>query len=154
MRSADASSMDGRAVRVMLVSVGAVLCAIRGRVWRSLPTIRPLPPTVHHEGREFPVLDLPRLFGVGRGESAEGGDLMLLLEQDDLRRALVVDGLGGFSELDPEALQPVPDTYPEAERRRWEGLLPRPDGGVLAVLRLAALPAGTAAGEGLTDGGR
>lgn len=153
MTSPAANAVGEHPAPAMVVSVGAVEYAVSGRVSRSLPAVRPLPPTVPHEGHEFPVLDLPRLFGAGGGDAGEGGELMLLVEQDELRRALVVHGLAGFCELDPELLQPVPGIYPRPERDRWHGLLVRPDGRVLAVPRLAELPAGSGSGDGGSSGG-
>lgn len=150
-----ASSCDHRPTRAVLISVGAVQYAVIGRVLRSLAAIRPLPQTVHHESHDFPVLDLPRLFGVGKEATDDGSELILLIEQEGLRRALVVEGLAGFIDLDPSLLQPLPEIYPQEERRCWEGLLPRPDGRVLAVPRLVELPAGVAAfRRAPPDGGR
>lgn len=139
-----------RSVRAAVFTVGGVEYAVTGRVPRSLPAARPLPAAVDHDGREFPVVDLPALFGfdgaaadgaVVEGGGADGGGepLLLLVEQGGLRRALVVDGLAGLETLDHAELQPVPEVYPPAERRRWQGLLPRPDGRVLVVPRLEEL---------------
>lgn len=136
-----------RPTRATVFAVGGVEYAVTGRVPRSLPAIRPLPAAVAHGGADFPVVDLPALFGHEAGAGGEG--LVLLVEQDGLRRALVVEEVVGLETLDPESLQPVPEVYPPAERRRWRGLLPREDGRVLAVPRLEELPvAAEAEGRG------
>jgi hypothetical protein len=144
---------NGRAPRATVVAVGGVEYLVAGRVPRLLPAPRPLPPRFEHGGQDFPVVDLPAAFA--SGGAADGEPLMLLIEQGPegadgrvLRRALVVERLVGTEVLDPEAVQPVPAVYPESERRRWRGLVPRPDGRVAVVLRLEGLPAaGTPEGE-------
>jgi hypothetical protein len=144
---------NGRPPRATAFAVGGVEYLVAGRVARSLPASRPLPPRLEHGGHPFPVVDLPGLFGAGGGADCE--PLLLLVEQAEagpaervLRRALVVERLVGTELLDPDALLPVPAVYPEPERRRWRGLIARPDGRVAVVLRLAGLPAAGAEGEG------
>jgi len=145
---------NGRTPRATAFAVGGVEYLVAGRIARSLPAPRPLPPRFEHGGDEFPVVDLPAVFG--SGEASECGPLLLLVERRSgetsggavVRRALVVEELVGTEVLDADALQPVPAVYPEAERRRWRGLLPRPDGRVAVVLRLEGLDGGAAAAEG------
>jgi hypothetical protein len=145
----------GRAPRATVFAVGGVEYLVAGRVPRSLPAPRPLPSRFEHGGDDFPVVDLPAAFA-SAGE-AHCEPLMLLIEQRPeagadgrvLRRALVVERLVGTEILDPAAIQPVPAVYPESERRRWRGLVARPDGRVAVVLRLEGLPAaGAAEGKG------
>lgn len=148
----------GAGTRATAFAVGGVEYLVAGRVPRSLPAPRPLPPRLEHRGEQYPVIDLPAL--CGSREETECGPLVLLIEQEPggrdgggaLRRALVVERLLGSEVVDPEAVQPVPAAYPESERRRWRGLVPRPDGRLAVVLRLEGLPpagAGAAAeGEG------
>jgi chemotaxis signal transduction protein len=141
---------NGRPPRATAFAVGGVEYLVTGRVARSLPAPRPLPPRFEHGGEEFPVVDLPALFG--SAEEPECGPLLLLVERrtgeeaggGTVRRALVVERLVGTEVLDADAVQPVPAVYPEDERRRWRGLLPRPDGRLAVVLRLEGLAGGGA----------
>jgi len=145
---------NGRAPRATAFAVGGVEYLVAGRVARSLPAPRPLPPRFEHGGTEFPVVDLPALFA--SAEEPEFGPLLLLVERPGdegtggatVRRALVVERLVGTEVLGADALQPVPAVYPENERRRWRGLLPRPDGRIAVVLRLEGLDGGDAAEGG------
>jgi chemotaxis signal transduction protein len=155
-------------MRTTLFGVGEVEYAVIGRVPRILPATRPLPERIDHAGAAFPVLDLPALLGGGEAAAGGGAESLLLLVEEAsgdaeagghdgepggpgftgqaVRRALVVERLSGTEELDPTAVQPVPAVYPERERRRWRGLLPRPDGRVAVLLDLSGL-------DGVPDGG-
>lgn len=135
--------------RLVVVAVGGVEYALAGRIARSLPAPAPLPEAIRHGGEDYPVVDLPALFRNGGPPAPD--PWLLLVESGALRRALAVEDVMGVETVDRDSLQPVPPVYPEDERRRWEGLVPRPDGRVLVVLRLEPLPtvgAGDAAGEG------
>lgn len=131
-------------LRATLFGVGAVEYAVTGRVPRILPAVRPLPESVEHAGRSFPVADLPAILGGG----GDGGESLLLLVEEPatggdggspVRRALVIERLSGTEAIDPDALEPVPAVYPEPERRRWRGLLPRPDGRLAVLIDLAQI---------------
>jgi CheW-like domain len=137
------------ASRATVFAVGRVEYAVTGRVLRSLPATRPLPTEVVHDGGAFPVVDLPGAFGVE--PAAAGEELIFLVEQEGVRRALVVEGVIGREVFAPETIQPVPANYPQSERARWNGLVLRPDGRLMVLLRLAGLPTsahGLAGGEG------
>lgn len=127
-----------RPVRVVVLAVGEVEYAVAGRIARSLPAPAELPSTLHHGEADFPAVDLPAAFGAGLAPGAE--PWVFLVEADGVRRALLAERLVGTETIDPEAVQPVPAVYPPAERRRWRGLLPRPDGRVLVLLSLEGLP--------------
>jgi CheW-like domain len=137
------------AARATVFTVGGVEYGVTGRVVRSLPAARPLPAELVHGGRSFPVVDLPGAFDV-RPEVV-GEELIFLVEQGDVRRALVVGEVVGREAFDPDAVQPVPALYPEPERARWGGLVLRPDGRLVVLLRLEGLPTtadGRTGGEG------
>ncbi len=136
--TAQTSTDAGNRSKLLVVSVGTLEVAVAGRVLGSSTLAGPLQPAVFYEEQEYPVLDLPRLFGTR--ESAEGDLLLLLVEQGELRRALVVDQLVGYCAFTPGQLLPVPQIYPQAERDRWHGLLPLPGGRIIAVPCLAGLP--------------
>ncbi len=136
-------------LRATLFGVGGVEYAVAGRVPRILPATRPLPERIDHAGAAFPVVDLPALLNGGGAAAGAGGTngaepLLLLVEEAGdggpaVRRALVVERLSGTEALDPAAVQTVPAVYPERERRRWRGLVPRTDGRVTVLLDLAGL---------------
>jgi hypothetical protein len=139
----------GGQTRLTIFAVGEVEYAVAGRIPRSLPAPRVLPPEVRHGEAAFPLVDLPRAFGVGGMVDAERW--IFLVEEGAVRRALLADRLVGHESFDLGALQPIPAVYPEGERRRWRGLLPRPDGSLVVLLRLEGLPTlgdGAAGGEG------
>lgn len=130
-------------LRATLFGVGEVEYAVTGRVPRILPALEPLPERIDHAGAAFPVVDLPALFG--GGTNGEESLLLLVEESGDgggappVRRALLVERLSGTEALDPAAVQTVPAVYPEHERRRWRGLISRPDGRVTVLLDLSGL---------------
>ena len=124
--------------RITVFAVGEVEYAVTGRIPRSLPAPAPLPSVVRHGEVDFPVVDLPAAVGAGRAAGSE--PLLFLVEEGAVRRALLVERLVGAETADLEAVQPVPALYPETERRRWRGLLPRPDGRIIVLLRLEGLP--------------
>jgi chemotaxis signal transduction protein len=126
----------------VLFRVGAVEYAARGRMVRSLPAPSPRPATIDHLGAAVPLLDLPCLFGVPTGKAEP---LILLVQEDGRNLALVIEELVGVASFYPEDLQPVPDVYPAAERRRWAGVLLRPGGGLAVVLRTGELAAAAGA---------
>jgi hypothetical protein len=130
----------GQLVRLAVFAAGEVEYAVAGRVPRSLPAPSPLPRAVRHAEALYPVVDLAEAFGLA---AAPGGERLLFLVEDGaVRRALVVERLVGAESFDLERVEPIPEIYPEAERRRFRGLLLRPDGGLVVLLRLEALAAG------------
>jgi hypothetical protein len=135
--------------RVTVFAVGPVDYGVLGRIPRSLPLPATLPASILHDGAEFPVVDLPAAFGIDLAADTERR--LFLVEEGAARRALLVDRLVGTETFDLNAVQPLPAVYPEDERRRWRGLLPRPDGTIVALLCLEGLPLAAdaeACGEG------
>lgn len=147
--AAGAGGAVSEPLRATLFGVGGVEYAVTGRVPRILPAVRPLPGSIDHAGQSYPVADLPAILGGGDGD---GESLLLLVEQPaadgdggpPVRRALVIERLSGIEAIDPAALEPVPAVYPELERRRWRGLLPRSDGRLAVLVDLARVDGGGA----------
>jgi hypothetical protein len=133
-----------RPSRLAVFAVAGVDCAVAGRVVRSLPVPRPLPAAIRHGEAEFPVVDLAA--ALGAATPAEAERLLFLVEEGAVRRALVIERLVGAESFDLESVLPVPALYPEAERRRFHGLLPRAAGSLVVLRRPAGLPA--SGGEG------
>jgi hypothetical protein len=151
---------EGRGVaRITLFAVGDVEYAVAGRILRTLPAPAAPPPgsdrggaelpagggaapatapRVRHGDADYPVADLPRALGAPLAPGAE--PLLLLVDDGGVRRALLVERLVGAEPFDPGAVQPIPAVYPEPERRRWRGALPRPGGRVTVLVDLAGLP--------------
>lgn len=142
-----AQSVTAGPVRLTVFEVGEVEFAVSGRIPRSLPAPSPPPAAVRHGEQDFPVVEVGTALGAPAAAAAE--PMLFLVDDQGCRRALLVERLIGAESFDLAALQPVPPVYPEAERRRWRGVLPRADGSLVVLLRLEELPVGgTTAGEG------
>lgn len=135
-------------VRLTVLRVGDFEVAISGRVARTLPLGSPLPRDLAHGDARLPVVDLRVVLGVEEKEPVEDQDeeqrkeqergdrLGVVVVQAGCSRALVADDLVGTELWELLAPQPLPALYSARERQPFAGLLPRPDGRVLALLDL------------------
>ena len=107
-------------------------------VFRTPPSVAGI---TNLRGEILAVLDPAVLLGLrpcARGPGAR----IVIVEPDDRRAGLLVDGLGPIRDVDEELVVPVPPTAPKAVAAMLEGMasLPERPIGLLDVARLLSAP--------------
>ncbi len=122
--------------RYLVFSVADTAYAVEvSRVKRSEPLSGAEEALVVHD-RSYPILDARAAFGLPAFSGA--GRMLLAVEGERRRAALIVDRILGLQSLGGQAALPLPPLLDGVEREWFEGVAVL-DGGIVVLLRVDAL---------------